>query len=245
MTGADLARVVDDLSSTDPVRRDDGAFNELGDLLLGDTPVDDAQAREIHRLVTRPEGPLESYGAPEGDDSACGRSFTLLALTLLIHRDSVSTFLTEQEWGAATTTVVRVGATERDFRGHDSEQGWIHVVAHCSDLVDEILDSPRCDASTADSVLAALTQLVGRANRFEADEGDRVALTWAGAIGRGQESVERLTARLDGAAEWADDSARRANWKAVVHSLPFRLLDRDVACTASDLAGLESTLARL
>lgn len=196
-------------------------------------------------MVARSDGPLSSFGVPEGDDSACGRSFTLLALALLTHRDSRSPYLTDQQWGAAATAAARVGAAERDFRGHDPEQGWIHIVAHCSDLVDEILDSPRCDAATADSVLDALAQLVDRASHFTGDEEDRVALTLAGAFGRGQETVERMATRLAGADEWPDDSARRANWKAVVHSLPFRLLNRGVNLAPSDLAEHGSTLSRL
>lgn len=217
-----LLTSVHDLASPAGRVRED-ALTTLVEALIGEEPVDDATAHSAHRAVQGVDGPLATVGADEGDGSAFGRSFHLELLAILHHRNNESRFLAEDECSWVVELVERVAEREVDFRSFAEPHGWVHVVAHTADLVDEVLGSSWVSAEETGRLIRATALLTTRAPRvFDGGEEDRLAMALGGALSRGQLAVAGLRSLIGSAVEADHPSTSRRNWLMVVRSLWFR-----------------------
>jgi hypothetical protein len=218
-----LCSLVDDLSSPDSSVRDGRALTGLTEALLSDSPIDDDEARGLYEYAVRPAGPLQTIGDPEGSPTAFGRSFGLELLALLHHRHNQRAFLSEDDRTHILGIIEGIGRGEQDFRGHLAVEGWVHVVAHAADLMDEYLDAPGTTPDEAQRVIDALASLVERSPRTFVDgEEDRVAIVLAGAQQRGQLDVSALEQLVLKHADDHPSAPARRNWTNVIRSLYFR-----------------------
>lgn len=238
-----LTKLVDDLADPDPLIRDERALSGLARALLGDDPVGDAVAAAVHEYALRASGPLGPDVEPTQGDSVFARSFTIELLAMVHHRDNTSAFLSDEAWNASVAALETAARRETDFRATVPKKGWAHVMAHCSDLADELMAAPRSDPDHVARVLSALIKMVGRSPlRFAGEEEDRVAHTLAGAARRGQWNVSALTTLLGDHDDWHAASVKRMNWKSVVRSLFFRLDEPIDPDTTFALRRLEASL---
>jgi hypothetical protein len=70
-----------------------------------------------------------------GTDSVLLRSFSALDLSILADLDVERPFLTPAERAALLDAALAYFRDERDLRGYDRQQGWIHSAAHTADLL--------------------------------------------------------------------------------------------------------------
>ncbi|WP_110208735.1 DUF2785 domain-containing protein [Nocardioides daejeonensis] len=160
------------LGSTDPGRRDRTAYEVLAgwisrgvydDLLPG---LGDGMAAGLERGL-----------GEVGTDSVFRRSYSALVLTECIERDNRTGALTADRiltWG---DRLAGWFLGERDLRGFVPGKGWAHALAHGSDAIGAIADSPHLDLAELTVLLDVLGERVVLPTGMviEAGEPDRLA----------------------------------------------------------------------
>lgn len=77
------------------------------------------------------------------NDSVLMRSFTAFVLALILETDNDEyspyfIFQSEEQRNAIFESAISFMEQERDFRGYDEQLGWIHAIAHGSDLLSAV-----------------------------------------------------------------------------------------------------------
>jgi uncharacterized protein DUF2785 len=174
--GATLSELVDelltDLCSPDPGLRDDQAYPILATWI--EAGLFD---RELAPLGERVIG---LFGHPHVQ----ARTFAALILAGLIHRDSVADLLDQETVLNWLDGFAAWWLTETDLRGWDNELGWLHAIAHGSDVLRVASQSPRLGH---DQLIPLLHLAGARLVRdtdyvFAHQEDDRMALAIAAAL---------------------------------------------------------------
>jgi hypothetical protein len=218
-----LRRLFLALRSLDPAVRDDFAVYTLTRWIVIERRVAPAGLGQLHGWASSDEGILRDLG---GTDSASvfGRSFALVLLSALHAVDNEAPFLDHDGWQRTRDALAAYGAAELDVRSFVEGCGWVHTIAHLSDVCDELARSSRCDVSSARILLTALVGLVGRrTDVFTGEEDDRLSLclhTFITSAGLGRHEV---VAAIRGAAE-ADEIAR-INWRSTARALALRIAE--------------------
>jgi hypothetical protein len=119
---------------------------------------------------------LATHRDNESDNVVLARSFSALILAELMRSDSNGPFMTGAErqmlLDKATVSLIR----ENDYRGLDVELGWVHPVAHMSDLLWRFALHKDTDAGQAKSIIDAVRLKVAPTVVFYSfNESDRLA----------------------------------------------------------------------
>jgi hypothetical protein len=120
------------------------------------------------RIATPPAG--------ASDNAALGRSFSALILAELMRSDAQKPFMSSE----ARQTLLERAATalerETDFRGLEADVGWVHPVAHLSDLLWRFALHPESSSAQAEMILAAVKAKIAPTLAFYTfNESDRLA----------------------------------------------------------------------
>jgi hypothetical protein len=118
MPDAALTRLVDDLASPDPTVRDEHAYAALAQL-VGDGGLSPSDRAWLGAAM------VEQLGHARVE----ARAFAPLVLASLVGAGAF-----EPSWVPAVT---RWYVGESDLRGHDTQLGWVHAVAHGADFFGE------------------------------------------------------------------------------------------------------------
>ncbi len=141
------------LGSTDGELRDDFALSILQTWIYQRTlPPSDVRA-----LVPRLLANLREGLAEPGTDQVLRRSFSALTLAAIVARDNEEPFLEAGDFRDILSGALAYFAAERDLRGFDAQKGWIHSVAHTSDLLKFLARSARLLPADQPKILESLT----------------------------------------------------------------------------------------
>ena len=216
------------LSSPDPKLRDGIAFEALARWVYRDGRV---PAADLEKLRTTLQAGLGKGLGEAGADSAYGRSFSALALSILAAVDLKTPWMTPEAFdgllGAATGYLV----SEKDVRGFVPGSGWVHSAAHTADVLKFLARSPRLTpAGQARIVEAVAARLKTAGLVFAWGEDERLALALLSLTRRADFDPKPLEAWLaslaaENAALWKDGPAIdpaafvpvRAQKQALVH----------------------------
>jgi hypothetical protein len=170
----------------------------------------------------------------DGTDTVLRRSFSAVGLTAVIARDNAVHTLhptTVLTWADRS---VAWFLSERDLRGWDPDRGWLHPVAHGSDLLSTLAASRYLGAEELHVLLDVVAErlLIPTEHRFTAGEDDRLAYATMSLLHRDLVSVDVLESWLERVASiWAEpltpgarESATRANGIAYARALHLQLL---------------------
>jgi hypothetical protein len=109
-------------------------------------------------------------------DSAFSRSFSALILSEVMRSDANQPFMTAAERQSLLDQAIRSLEEENDYRGLDAELGWVHPVAHMSDLLWRFALHAETTAEQAESILAGVRSKVAPTGVFYGfNESDRLA----------------------------------------------------------------------
>lgn len=161
------------LASPDPKLRDDLAFTILSDWIYDKALLDPEELRPlIAELLSNLRVGLEE----EGSDKVLLRSFSALTLSVIAARDNKQPFLRAEEFRQLLDGALSYFAAERDTRGFDETKGWIHTVAHTSDLLKFLARSRYLAAADQARILDALSKKIEAvSNIFGEGEDERMA----------------------------------------------------------------------
>ena len=150
----DLTRA---LASPDPHLRDDLAFTIFSAWIYEKPRL---SPDELRPVISRLLQNLTAGIGRDGGDDVFQRSFSALTLSIVFARDTKEPFLREEEFRQVLDAALAYFRDERDVRGFDSTKGWIHSVAHTSDLLKFLARSRYLVAADQHRILDALSAKV-------------------------------------------------------------------------------------
>lgn len=119
-------------------------------------------------------------------ESSLSRSFSALILAELMRADGQTAFMSETERGALLESTIAAIKNEHDYRGLDDEIGWVHPIAHMSDLLWRFALHPQANSRQAHQILSGVeAQVAPTETSYRFNEGDRLARVVSTLIRRG------------------------------------------------------------
>ena len=185
------------LASDDPVLRDDVAYSAAERWILRDRRVAPADLRRLLQLWTT--NLQDGLGEARGD-RVYKRSFSALSLSVIAAADLAQPFLEPTEARAFFDRMLDYFQRERDLRGFDAVHGWMHTVAHTSDVLKFLARNPKLAEGSDVRLLAAVRAKIESHDAvFTWGENDRMALALHAAVRRPDADSGALTQWL---AQW-------------------------------------------
>lgn len=170
------------LSSPDPVLRDEVAYAAAERWILRDKRLSPA---DLRRVIEQWTGNLDVGLGESGTDRVFGRTFSALCLSLVAAFDLTSSFMTPVEAQALLDRTLDYFQRERDLRGYDPKRGWMHSVAHTSDVLKFLARNPKLPRGTDTRLLAAVAAKIDSAEAvFTWGENERMAAALHAAVRR-------------------------------------------------------------
>lgn len=145
------------LGATDPVLRDDIAFESLSTLMRSQQLSAQTAISILQRLQPQ-------LAADFSDPAGFIKPFAALTLAEVARMDRIERFLSEEQWSVLLQKATSYMSGVRDYRGFDQSEGWRHGVAHGADLLLQLALNPRASKSDLDAVLSAIATQVVPAN---------------------------------------------------------------------------------
>jgi hypothetical protein len=156
------------LGSPNPALRD-GIGYELYTHWLRNEKFTDATRRAL--LIE-----LSSNLAVAKEDAGLIRSFSALILAELMRSDSNRPFMSDAQRQELLDAAIAALKKETDFRGLESDIGWVHPVAHMADLLWRFTLHSQTTSEQAEIILAAVKSKIAPAGvAYSFNEGDRLA----------------------------------------------------------------------
>jgi hypothetical protein len=110
------------------------------------------------------------------DSESLARSFSALILAEIMRADRNQPFLLDAERQKLLDRAIHSIQREDDFRGLDAKLGWVHPVAHMSDLLWRFALHPKTSAIQAEAILAGIrSKAAPTAVSYSFNESDRLA----------------------------------------------------------------------
>lgn len=153
-TVADLTpQLLEFLASADIEVRDPFGYMILAHWIIRDRRYSPTDLRNMAAQL------VQNLAAGLGEtntDSIFRRSFSILILSLIVHRDNQQSFFTETEIKNLHRWSLEYFTAEQDLRGYIPGKGWAHALAHTADLFKFLARSRQLNAVDLESILTAI-----------------------------------------------------------------------------------------
>jgi hypothetical protein len=182
------------LASPDPEWRDAFTYETLG--------------RWIRRGSLRPETMRQmastlqanlSVGLGErGNNGVFRRTFSALVLSDLLSRHNSSSFLEANAWRSLLESALAYLPAEQDLRGFNDQLGWMHGVAHGSDMLYRLAQHSALDKPDQQRILAAvLAKVAPTSVSYAYGEDERLARPVLAILASGRLSSSEWSAWIE------------------------------------------------
>jgi hypothetical protein len=141
------------LGSPDPELRDDIAYSVLANWIYRQRIVPE---EERLRLLRAWEADLKAGIGERNTDTVVRRSFSVLALGVLVILDNEAAYIDRETFTRVLTSALGYMRDEQDVRGFDARLGWLHSVAHTADLLKFLARSRHLAAAEQAQMLGAI-----------------------------------------------------------------------------------------
>lgn len=156
--GVPLPVLLDELTQllghVDPELRDDLGYSTLANWIYRQrvVPVD-----ERLRLLGVWQKNLGAGVGGTNPDAVLRRSFSALALGVLVILDNETPYLDRDQFAGLLASGLKYLREERDVRGFDARVGWMHSVAHTADLLKFLARSRHLQPAEQTQILTAIS----------------------------------------------------------------------------------------
>ncbi|WP_407371676.1 DUF2785 domain-containing protein [Carnobacterium sp.] len=193
-----LKEMLLNIGNTDSYIRDKLIYNAFIEMITKDYLTNDQLKNLFNQLLSN-QYLLYGIGS-KNSDSVYKRSFSALALSILVNKDKEQQFLEKNQISFLINKTCFYLISEQDKRGFTEEKGWAHSIAHCADLLDEIITHPLFEQSMYEKVVEALVFCVNSPFVYEDDEIERLSTPSAALInryGNSQEFIDRIESLIN------------------------------------------------
>ena len=178
-----LVEMLKQIGSTDPVLRDELIYQTFCNLVMSDV-LRDEQMTAMMTTCLDEEHLFLRIGEGEGD-AVFKRSFSVLVVALLVHKDRQAPFLSSDLFDRAMESVFLYLQKEKDIRGYVNGKGWAHSIAHGADALDEIIRHPSFRIKMLDRCLESIQVCLLKEGVYSDDEDERLLMAVEGLLTRG------------------------------------------------------------
>lgn len=223
------------IGDPDPELRDDLLYPTLARWIR--TVLDAGEKRMVlHRLLD--EHHLFYEMGVQERDSVFTRTFSLLALAVLLYHHRETPFLSADEVQLVLTRVLDYAREEQDLRGYTGTTGWAHSTAHLADVLDELALCEEIGAEGVHQILQTIQQtMTTSATSYHHEEDERMAYATLTLFGRGvlpeaacTEWITGLPAAIPPRQPFTIEGYRqRVNLKQYLRSLYFQATHKGIA----------------
>lgn len=161
------------LASPNPELRDRIAYEVLTYWLRNNKLKQDVIFSLKVRLLTG----LTRTSNQSDSDAAIERAFSALVLSELVRDDALHKRWSDVQFNEILGRAIDMFEQERDYRGLGLTIGWIHTIAHGSDLLWQLAIHPNVAGGQQQAILVALSSQIARpgAPPYVFNEADRLA----------------------------------------------------------------------
>lgn len=222
------------LGSPDPELRDRIGYELYVEWLRNDRLADTTRVQLLGELSMRIREP--------GIDHSLSRSFSALILAELMRSDANKLFLSAEQRQRLLNDAAEALQREQDYRGLIADIGWVHPIAHLSDLLWRFALHPETTQAQAITMLTALRSKIAPTHTAYAfNESDRLARVVSTLLRRQLLDVQNAATWIESFAvpstmeKWSDafrspeGMAELHNTKQFLRALSDQLATTDVA----------------
>lgn len=171
----------------------------------------------------------------DGDSTVFTRSFSALAIVLIMMEHRKRSILNANQFEHAKNTIISYHLKENDFRGFVHESGWAHAAAHGADMLKELVQCKECDQAVLLKILDCMKRIFRNGRYMLCHEEDERLTSVAFQIfilhtpfkNNLRSWLETLTDYTD-MDNWQLQYTTRINTKNFVRSFYFRLMHSTV-----------------
>ena len=186
-----LKEMVLNIGNPNPYIRDKLVYNSFLEIITKNY-LTNAQLKNLFEQLVTNQYFLYKIGS-KNDDTVYKRSFSALTLGILINKDKEQSFLEKSHISFSLDKTCFFLLNEQDRRGFTNEKGWAHSIAHCADLLDEIVTHPLFEQDLYEKALETILFCVNDSFVYEDDEIERLSTPSAALINRYGLSQEYLS----------------------------------------------------
>ncbi|WP_291576811.1 DUF2785 domain-containing protein [Clostridium sp. UBA4548] len=163
-----------------------------------DDYITEEDIKKIFYTVIREENLLYGIGK-ENDDSVYTRSISVLLAACILFRHLQKSIFKQDEFVLIKDKLIEYYSLEKDFRGYDHKNGWIHTAAHGADALGELALCIETDELVHKEILTVIKKVIlnGRYT-FTRLEDERIATTITKILSRGLIPYEYFKNWLEG-----------------------------------------------
>jgi hypothetical protein len=225
--------MLDHIGDTDPAFRDDLIYNTFCEWIEVKEFFNGEQLGCMLSILIDEKHLFYQIGS-DGDDSVFTRTFSVLAVALVLSRHKKRAFLSEEEFTYIKNKLIEYYTSELDLRGHVEQLGWAHAAAHGADAMDELIQCRECSEDVIKEILHAFKRILYNRNYiFHNEEDERISLV-AFRVIKGnllsKQTIIQWFQELSECAEWQRDWPQyvaRVNVKNFMRCLYFKVMHYD------------------
>lgn len=232
------------LGSPDPELRDQIGYELYVEWLRNDRLTDTTRHDLLTELGLRMRQP--------GNDSSLSRSFSALILAELMRADANNEFMSAEQRQDLLNDATEALQREQDFRGLIADIGWVHPVAHLSDLLWRFALHPETTPVQADLLLTAVRiKVAPTTTSYAFNESDRLARVVSTLIRRQLLDVDITAAWIESFSapstmeKWSDAFRTPAGMAELHNTKLFLRALSDQLATADVVDAIKEPLAAL
>lgn len=147
------------IGDTDAELRDELIYETLSEWIGEKAYVTDDRLRQMLAVLLNNDHLLYHIGN-DGDNSVFTRSFSALAIVLILTEHRKRKVLDADLFAQAKNAVIAYLMQENDFRGFVPEYGWAHAAAHGADVLEELVQCKECDQSVLQEILDCMKRVL-------------------------------------------------------------------------------------
>lgn len=141
---------------------------------------------DLNNMAIQLSSNLTNGLGEQGTDTVLLRSYSLLTLTSIVYEDGRQRWLENGLVMQLFEDALAHLAAEKDLRGYDNEQGWLHAIAHSADYLFAFALHPLIEARDLERVMDAVAAKVSEpvAHVYLYSEEERLTRTVMGVLQR-------------------------------------------------------------
>jgi hypothetical protein len=190
--------------------------------------------------------------AEEDTDAVFTRSFSVLALALILYRHRQEAFLSREDLQHMLEALCRFVSEERDLRGFVPGSGWVHAIAHSADALDELVQCQELDKTDLSKVLQTILRSMSAAQApYVQREDERMVTALLSLLGRNLIPMSEVVTCLVDAVTAIHENPptpldfSRWNFRNFLRALYFRLLREGWVDYAAEILSIEASLSAM
>ncbi len=147
------------IGDTDAELRDELIYETFCEWICEKAYFQDDKLRQMLQVLLDNEHLMYHIGN-DGDSTVFTRSFSSLAIVLILMEHRKRDILNADQFTHARNTVIQYLMRENDFRGFVPEYGWAHAAAHGADVLEELVQCRESDHSVLQEILVCMKHVL-------------------------------------------------------------------------------------